>query len=36
MEKEFEDLFNREIEILKGKLYSININDILKIIGFNA
>ena len=34
--KEFEDLFNREIEILKGKLYSININDILKIIGFNA
>lgn len=34
--KEFEDLFNREIEILKGKLHSININDILKIIGFNA
>ena len=33
---DFEDLINKEIEILKGKLHSIDINDILKIIGFNA
>ena len=34
--KEFEDLFNKEILKLKEKLNSININDILKIMGFNV
>ena len=34
--KEFEYLFNKEINTLKRKLSSIDINDILKIIGFNV
>ena len=34
--KEFEHLFNREIDKLKEKLNSINITDILKIMGFNV
>ena len=34
--KEFKYLFNIEINKLKGKLNSININDILRIMGFNA
>ena len=33
---EFEDLFNKEVENLKEKINSIDINDILKIMGFNA
>ena len=34
--KEFETLFNIEVDKLKEKLNSININDILRIIGFNV
>ena len=34
--KEFEDLFNIEVNKLKDKLNSININDILRIMGFNV
>ena len=34
--KEFEDLFNIEVNKLKEKLNSININDILRIMGFNV
>ena len=34
--KEFEDLFNIEVGKLKEKLNSININDILRIMGFNV
>jgi len=34
--KEFEDLFNKEINKLKEELNSININDILRIMGFNV
>lgn len=34
--KEFETLFNIEVDRLKEKLNSININDILKIMGFNV
>ena len=33
---EFEDLFNKEVVNLKEKINSIDINDILKIMGFNA
>lgn len=33
---EFENLFNKEVENLKEKINSIDINDILKIMGFNA
>ena len=33
---EFQDLFNKEVENLQGKINSIDINDILKIMGFNA
>ena len=33
--KEFEELFNHEVSKLKDKLNSINIEDILKIMGFN-
>ena len=34
--KEFETLFNIEVDKLKEKLNSININDILRIMGFNV
>ena len=34
--KEFKDLFDTEVEKLKGKLNSININNILIIMGFNV
>lgn len=34
--KEFEDLFNKEIDKLKEKLNSVDINDILRIMGFNV
>ncbi len=34
--KEFEDLFNIEVNKLKDKLNSININDVLRIMGFNV
>lgn len=34
--KEFENLFNIEVNKLKEKLNSININDILRIMGFNV
>jgi len=34
--KEFETLFNTEVNKLKEKLNSIDINDILKIMGFNV
>ena len=34
--KEFEDLFNKEVSKLEEKLNSININDILRIMGFNV
>lgn len=34
--KEFEELFNREVNKLKEELNSIDINDILKIMGFNV
>ena len=34
--KEFKDLFDTEVEKLKGKLNSININNILRIMGFNV
>lgn len=33
---EFEDLFNKEVENLQEKINSVDINDILKIMGFNA
>ena len=33
--KDFEELFFREVDNLKEKLNSINIEDILKIMGFN-
>ena len=33
---EFQDLFNKEVENLQEKINSIDINDILKIMGFNA
>ena len=34
--KEFKDLFDTEVDKLKEKLNSININNILKIMGFNV
>lgn len=34
--KEFEKLFNTEVNKLKNKLHSIDIKDILKIMGFNV
>lgn len=34
--KEFNDLFSIEVDKLKQKLNSININDILIIMGFNV
>lgn len=34
--REFEDLFNIEVNKLKDKLNSIDINDILRIMGFNV
>lgn len=34
--KEFETLFNTEVSKLKEKLHSIDINDILRIMGFNV
>lgn len=34
--KEFEELFNTEVDKLKVRLNSININDILRIMGFNV
>ena len=34
--KECKDLFDTEVEKLKGKLNSININNILIIMGFNV
>lgn len=34
--KEFEQLFHNEVDKLKNKLNSINIEDILKIMGFNV
>lgn len=34
--KEFEMLFNTEVNKLKKQLYSINIKDILRIMGFNV
>lgn len=34
--KEFEELFNKEVSKLKEKLNSINIDDILRIMGFNV
>ena len=34
--KEFETLFNTEVNKLKEKLHSIDINDILRIMGFNV
>jgi len=36
MFKEFEILFNTEVNKLKEKLHSIDINDILRIMGFNV
>lgn len=33
---EFQDLFNKEVENLQEKINSVDINDILKIMGFNA
>ena len=34
--KEFHSLFDTEVDKLKESLYSININDILRIMGFNV
>lgn len=34
--KEFEDLFNKEVDKLKEKLKSIDVNDILRIMGFDV
>ena len=34
--KEFKGLFDKEVDKLKEKLNSININDILRIMGFNV
>ena len=34
--KEFENLFDKEFDKLKEKLNSIDINDILRIMGFNV
>lgn len=34
--KEFEYLLDKEVNKLKGKLNSIDINDILRIMGFNV
>jgi hypothetical protein len=34
--EEFENLFNTEVNKLKERLNSININDILRIMGFNV
>ena len=34
--KEFENLLNTELEKLKGKLIVININDILRIMGYDV
>lgn len=34
--KEFEDLFYAEIDKLKERLTSIDVNDILRIMGFNV
>ena len=34
--KEFENLFDKEVDKLKEKLNSIDINDILRIMGFNV
>ena len=34
--KEFENLFSEEVGKLKENLHSININDILRIMGFNV
>ena len=34
--KEFENLLNNEIEKLKNKLIVIDINDILRIIGYDV
>ena len=34
--KEFETLFDTEVNKLKEKLHSIDINDILRIMGFNV
>ena len=34
--QEFETLFNKEVNKLKEKLHSIDINDILRIMGFNV
>ena len=34
--QEFQHSFDTEVDKLKGKLNSININDILRIMGFNV
>ena len=34
--KEFENLLNREIEKLKDKLIVVDINDILRIMGYDV
>lgn len=34
--QEFEDLLNKEIEKLNGKLIVIDINDILRIMGYDV
>ena len=34
--KEFENLFYAEVDKLKESLHSIDINDILRIMGFNV
>lgn len=34
--QEFEDLLNKEVEKLKGKLIVIDINDILRIMGYDV